>query len=208
MKKFSKKGVLLFAAAMALCAFAMPSMAPAASFSPVGLETTLHSADVGFTSANPALGRINSNCTRSNFTVRVTSAALLDVIGATFGGHCTAQFLDVAGAPICTSTAQATTLPYRGTAPSATNITIDGVRIDVGFENTPGNANCTTAGLTGGSIIITGNLTGGVYNNGPRTLVYSNAPGLVSHSAATGANGTPVAVRATFTSTGNLQVLP
>jgi hypothetical protein len=31
MKKFSKKGVLLFAGAMAVCAFAMPSMASAAS---------------------------------------------------------------------------------------------------------------------------------------------------------------------------------
>jgi hypothetical protein len=208
MKKFSKKGILLFAAAMALCAFAIPSMASAASFSPVGLENTLHSNDVGFTTSGPAFGRIQSNCTRTSLTVQVTRASDLDVTGATFGGHCTMQFLDVPGAPVCTMTEAATTLPWTGTAPSATNITILRIRIDVGLENTPGNINCSTAGLTGSSIIITGNLTGGVYNNGPRTLVYSNAPGLVSHNAATGANGTPVAVRGTFASTGALQVLP
>jgi hypothetical protein len=207
MKKFSKKGILLFAAAMALCAFAMPPMASAASFSPVGLETTMHSADVGFTSTNPVLGRIQSSCTRSSLTARVTSAALLDVTGITFGGHCTMQFLDIAGAPVCTMTNAGTTLPWQATAVSSTNIQIHNIRIDQLLENTPGNANCTAAGLTGGSLLYTGTLTGGRYNNPTRTLVFSNAEGLVTHSAATGANGVPVTVRGTFTSTGALQVI-
>ena len=41
MKKFSKKGVLLFAGAMAVCAFAMPSMASASSWGVVGSHHTL-----------------------------------------------------------------------------------------------------------------------------------------------------------------------
>jgi hypothetical protein len=207
MKKFSKKGVLLFAAAMALCAFAMPSMASAASFSPVGLETTLHSGDVGFTTSGPAFGRVQSNCTRSSLTVRVTSTALLDVTAATFGGHCTMQFLDVTGGPVCTMTEAATTPPWTGTAAAANNIQIHNIRIDLLLENTPGNANCTAAGLTGASLLYTGTLTGGRYTNATRTLVYSNAEGIVSHSAATGTFGVPVTVRGTFTSTGALQVL-
>jgi hypothetical protein len=206
--KFSKKGILLFAAAMALCAFAMPSMASAASWSPIGLETTLHSSSFGFTSTNPVLGRIQSNCTRSSLTARVASAALLTITAATFGGHCTAQFLDVGGAPTCTETVTTTNLPWPATLVGPNEVELHGWHYHILFDNTPGNANCTAAGLTGGSLRITGSLRGGRYTNATRTLVYSNAEGLVSHSAATGANGVPVTVRGTFVSTGALQVLP
>jgi hypothetical protein len=205
MKKLSKKGALLFATAMAFCAFAMPSMASAASWSPVGLETTLHSSDFGFTSSNPALGRIQSNCTRSSLTARVTSASLLDVTAATFGGHCTAQFLDIAGAPVCTDTATPTNFPWPVTPAPGGGVVHE--TIDIFLENTPGNANCTTAGLSGGSFRITGSPRGS-YTNATRSLVFSNSEGLVMHSAATGTNNIPVTTRATFISTGNLQLLP
>ena len=49
MKKLSKKGVLLFAGAMAVCAFAMPAMASASSWGVVGTHHTLTSSNLGFT---------------------------------------------------------------------------------------------------------------------------------------------------------------
>jgi hypothetical protein len=207
MKKFSKKGVLLFAAAMALCAFAMPSMSSAASWSPVGLETTLDSPDVGFTSTNPALGSIVSSCTRSSFTATVLNAQSLNITAATFGGHCTAVFANVGGGTTCTSTASATSLPYRATATTTSNVQIHNLRVDVLFENTPGSVGCSTAGLAGGSVLITGTLNSGRWTGnavGQRSIVYSNAEGLVSHGS-TG-NNIPVTVRATFSSTQALQV--
>ena len=66
MKKFSKKGVLLFVAAMALCAFAMPSAASAASWAR-SVSTTLDSPNVGFTGTTPTGTTITSQCTSSSF---------------------------------------------------------------------------------------------------------------------------------------------
>jgi hypothetical protein len=207
MKKFSKKGVLLFAAAMALCAFVMPSMSSAASWSPVGLETTLHSPDIGFTTTSPTLGSIVSSCTRSSFTATVLNAQSLNITAATFGGHCVWVFANVGGGTSCTATTVATSLPYRATATTTSNIQIHNLRVDVLFENTPGTVGCSTAGLTGASLLLTGTLGGGRWTGnavGQRSIVYSNAEGLVSHGS-TG-NNIPLTVRGTFASTQALQV--
>jgi hypothetical protein len=208
MKSFSKKGALLFAAAMALCAFVMPSMSSAASWSPVGLETTLDSPDIGFTTTNPVLGSIVSSCTRSSFTAAVLNAQSLNITAATFGGHCVWVFANVGGGgATCTATTVATSLPYRATATTTSNIQIHNLRLDVLFENTPGNGRCSDAGLAGASFLITGTLGGGRWTGnavGQRSIVYSNAEGLVSHGAL--GNNIPVTVRGLFASTGALQV--
>jgi hypothetical protein len=210
MKKFSRKGVLLFAGVMALCAFVLPSMASAASWTPVGgADQRLDSADVGFTGTSTAFGPVTSSCTRSSFTGQVVSAQTMNITAAQFGGHCNAFFPAVAGGATCTATAVSTNTPWQATATTTTNIQIHNIRIDVTFEDTPGNPRCSGVGLAGRSVVITGTLRDGRWTGGnDRRIIYSDAEGLVSHSAATGENNNPVTVRGTFTSTGTLNVLP
>jgi hypothetical protein len=197
MKKFSKKGLLLFTGVMAVCAFALPAMSSAASWGVIGSEHTLHSPDVGFTSQNPVLGPITSSCAESTITVDVRSAAALNVTSVAFR-RCTAFG---PGIGTCTATSVATPSPNPGwavTGVSTSNVQIDNVNVDVRFENPPGQTDCTN--VNGASIVITGNLTGGAWNAAQHEVVYTNAEGLVSHSAVTG-NNTNVTIRATFRDT-------
>jgi len=177
MKKFSKKGVLLFAAAMALCAFAMPSMASAASWGVIGTEHTLDG-NLGF--SNDA-SNVQSDCAQVQFTVDVVSAAVIEITTGSFR-QCTA------GGAIgsCTATSTPTGFPWTATAVTTSNIQIHGVDIDVSFENHPGSLAC---GAVGASVRITGTLSGGRWtgNVGTRAIDVAGGTGLVSHGAVTGA---------------------
>jgi hypothetical protein len=192
MKKFSKKGVLLFAAAMALCAFVMPSVASAASWGVIGTEHTLDSPDVGFTSANA--GGITSQCTSSSFTVDVRSAADLTITAARFGGLCTASG---PGIGVCTATSQPTRLPWTATAITSTLIEIHGIHIDTTFEQTPGGL-CAAAAV-GTKLTITGTLTNADWDPVEHAVRLNNAHGLVSHSVLGAAS--PIAATGTFRDT-------
>ena len=88
MKKFSKKGVLLFAGAMALCAFVMPSMASAASWGPIGRITRLTRPTSGFTSATPAAGSRRSARLRRLLRGCLSAADLRSRPGRSAGLHC------------------------------------------------------------------------------------------------------------------------
>jgi hypothetical protein len=198
MKKFSKKGVLLFAAAMALCAFAMPSMASAASWGVVGTEHTLDSPNLGFIS--DASGT-SSQCTRSQFTVNVATALAAEITAASFAG-CT---VNGPATGLCTATSTATGLPWTATAVTTSNIQIHSVDIDVGLENHPGSTTCGAAGL---SIRVTGTLTNGEWTgNGANQHEITLTPGtgaraahgLVTHSAL--GNGVPATVTGTIRDT-------
>jgi hypothetical protein len=172
MKKFSKRGVLLFAAAMALCAFAMPSMASASSWGPVGSEHTLDSQDLGFLS--DALGSA-SMCTRSQFTVDVVSTAVIEITSGAFTGCTLAGGL----AGTCTATSTPTNLPWTATAVSTSNIQIHGVNIDVFLETNPGGGTCNLAGST---IKITGTLSNAKWlGNALHQIEFSGATGLTAH---------------------------
>jgi hypothetical protein len=208
MKKFSKKGVLLFAGAMAVCAFVMPSMASAASWGPVGLSTVLHSSNIGFTSTSPVFGRVSSSCTRSSFTAHVVTATNLNITTASFGGHCIGVFPDVANAPTCTATTNTTLLPWRGTAVTTSDIEIHGINIDITFENTPGNTSCSASPVNDSKVLITGRLTGGQWNGnavGQRSVTFANDPGLIAHALGT-ATTSQALVSGTIASTGALTV--
>jgi hypothetical protein len=187
---------LLFAAAMALCAFALPTTAGAISWDPLGTNQTVTSPDVGFTTNLPGLLATVSSCTSSSFGVTVNAAASqnLEVTTATFGGHCVTTF-SPSGAS-CTTTARGTSFPWTITALSTSNVRLDGVHIDVVFHQTAG-LTCP-ATLVGQSITITGSTTsGGSWNPGTDELILSNAEGLQSHSPLTGT--TPITARGTFT---------
>ncbi len=196
MKKLSKKGVLLFVAAMALCAFAMPSMASASSWGVVGSEHTLNgSSPVGFTA--PALG-FSSDCATTSFTATVTSTANIEIDSATFAG-CTATG-SAASFGLCTVTTASTNLPWTATAVSTSNIQIHGVNIDVTYENHPGSTACVGAGL---KLRLTGTLTGMRWhgNGATRTIELNGADGLVSHSAV--GNNVPISTTGTLFDTAN-----
>jgi hypothetical protein len=198
MKKFSKKGVMLFAAAMALCAFAMPSAAGAVSWTPVGTEHTLDSPDVGFTGTSGILGQIISSCTQSSFTADVTSATVVEITHATFGGDCTATFPNLGATARCAVTARATALPWTATLISTSNVQIHGINIDVVFDQTA-TSTCPAL-VTGQSLVITGTINSGTtVNNTEHALILNNAEGLTSHSGLLGSN--PVTARGTFRDT-------
>jgi hypothetical protein len=202
MTKFSKAGVPLFAAAMALCAFMMPSMASASSWGVVGSHHTLDSPNLGYTSNTPVIGPVTSICTRSSFTTDVSSTRDLEITNATFGGLCTWTSSSIG---TCTATPAGTRFPWTATAVTTDNIQIHGIRIDVLFENVPGLPAGSCAGFfVGETATITGTLTGGRWTGngaGQHSLDFSNAAGLVEHLADLGSSNNPIAVRGILTDT-------
>jgi hypothetical protein len=193
MKKLSKKSVLLFGAVLAVCAFAAP-MASAASWSVVGTNHTLSSHNLAFSQAIGGGLTIGSSCASSSFATTVTSAAELTISSGTFS-NCRGTSL-AAG---CTVTATGTNFPWSATAPTTTSITIRGINVNVRFETAPGGGACNAL-VHNQNIILTGTLTGGVADpsaiGANRRVTFTNASGLVSHSAL--ANGAPTLVNGTF----------
>jgi hypothetical protein len=175
MKKFSKKGVLLFAGAMAVCAFAMPSMASAASWSVIGSHHTLNSPNIGFVTHTG----LSSSCTNSSFTTRVDSAQVLTITTGTFAG-CTSSF-PAAGAD-CLTTSQGTGFPWIATAVTTTSIQIHRVHIDIRFEDMPGRAG-SCGPLANTNTTLSGTLSGGHWNPAVREVVWTAGTGLVSSTA-------------------------
>jgi hypothetical protein len=175
MKKFSRKGVLLFVGAMAVCAFTMPSMASAASWGVIGSHHTLDGA-VGF--GSPLAG-LTSSCSSNSFTSRVDNAGNLTITTASFGGLCTTS-IPAAGAD-CTTTARGTGFPWRVTARTTTLIDLHDVHIHWRFEDMPGRAGSCGA-LNNTNTTFTGTLTNGHWNPANRTITWNNAHGLHSNT--------------------------
>ena len=176
MKKFSTKSVALFAGAMAVCTFAMPSMASASSWGTVGTHHTLTTTNLGF---NSDLVGATSMCTTASFTARVTSAANLKITTASFAG-CTSA-APIFGAT-CTTTWTGTSFPWTATAVTTSNIQIHGVNVDAFHENHPGGG--TACGVfTGQTFKITGTLAGARWhgNSGGRIIELAGSTGLVLH---------------------------
>jgi hypothetical protein len=186
MKRFSKKAILLSAGAMSVCAFAMPSLASASSWGVIGTEHTLTSPNFGFTSA--AAGGLTSSCSNSSFTADVRSAAVLTITTGSFAGCTTSG----PGIGHCPTTVTPTKYPWAKTVLGPANVVIDLPDIHIIFHG----ASCVLAGAT---LRLTGTLSGGTWTgNGANQheIIYTNAEGLVSHSAL--GNGAPVTVRSTF----------
>jgi hypothetical protein len=164
MTKLSKKSMLLFAAVLSLSAFALPSMASATSWGPLGTAHTLTSTNLAFTVPAVAAGSI---CTNSRFHADVAAVAstTLTITAATFAG-CTGTGSAGTG---CTATATATNLDWAATGISTSNVTIDRVDVDVVFAGS-----CM---VSGSSVRVTGNLAGGVFTTAGHEVVYTNATG-------------------------------
>jgi hypothetical protein len=178
MKKLSRRSVLLLGAVLAVCAFAVPSSASAASWDGGGTVThQLFSNNFGFTIESPQV--FGSSCANSEFDVDVVSAAALRITGA--------RFLNCRGTGIgvnCTLTPTGRNFPWTATASSTTTIGIDGVHVSLVYENHPDGTACSVNGL---ATTLTGNLTGGSWDpsatGANRRVTFRNAPGTTMHSA-------------------------
>jgi hypothetical protein len=195
-KMVSKKSMLLLGAAMALCAFVLPSVASAASWSPVGTtDGRLDSANLGF--SIPANGS-GWFCGATSFSVTVDSAAVATIANASFT-QCSG---DLGGAANCLVTAVGTNFPWRATAVATNNIQIHGVDIDVQFEG-PGGL-CSSDGLL---IRLTGTVTGAFFTPGSagstRRIDLAGSTGLVAHFSGLTTTAVP---RGSVTATGLLNI--
>jgi hypothetical protein len=179
LKKLSKKSLLIFAAVLSLAAFAMPSMASAASWGVVGSTHDLDQIPgngLAFTSTD---GTIGSGCAGTSLHAFVTSAAALTVQSGSFT-NCMGT--GAAGTP-CTTTVTGT-FPWTAVGTTTTNIQINTVNAHVRYENTPGNA--TACPANGVVVTVTGTLasTGHTHwNSTTRTATFVNATGLIGDSA-------------------------
>ncbi len=172
MRKFSKKSVVLFAGVMAVCAFAMPSMASAFVWSPVGSHHGLFSSNLTFQSEGA--GAIGSSCASSTFTGDVNSTSDVTISAASF-----TNCMGILGAQPCTATAEGTNFPW--TVTPTTPVTIDRVHVTVHLENTPGAASACPAPIT---ITLTGRLNAGHWNNTGHETIMSpptTGTGLIGH---------------------------
>jgi hypothetical protein len=194
MKKLLKKGVLLFAGVMAVCAFAMPAMSSAASWGVVGTEHTLHSANFGFTTTHPMLGAISSSCAESTFTLDVRNAAALTITNASLK-NCTSSGPNIGD---CAVTTIATTLPWTATGVTTSNVQIHDIRIDWRFETKPGGAAGSCTQVNGESIVLTGTWSGGAWNAAQHEVIYNSAE-LTAHGFTFGIDNVP------WTTTGTIR---
>ena len=177
MKKFSKKSVMLFAGALMVCAMAVPSMASAASWSPLTPSThVLDSSNLGFT-AHTTPVTTGSVCPETRLHVEVFNASTIEITSMTFPQDCQGTL----AATGCTVTPFATRLPWTATGISSRNVQIEGVHIDVRFETRPpaGSTPCAVNGITS---TLTGTLSLGTFNNTSHHITFDNATGLTSHS--------------------------
>jgi hypothetical protein len=176
MKKFSKKGAVVFGAALAICAFVTPAMASAANWAVVGSEHTLTATNLGFTTHVAGGNQFGWQCGDWQFTADVRSAAVVTITTATFT-NCTGTGLGSG----CTDTMKGTNFPWTATGITTSNIQIHGIDIDMFFEGS-----CTAANQ---AARLTGTLSGARWLGngvGQHSITVTNATGLVLHSAAFG----------------------
>jgi hypothetical protein len=175
MTKFSKKSALLFAAVMALAAFALPAGASATGWEQDGAGTTAHtltSTNLAFDVGAPASA--GSVCTNSRFHTDLVGTTLT-VTSASFAG-CSGTGANGSG---CSVVATPTNFHWTSTAPALTNVTVSGVNVDVAYSG--------TCALNGRTVSVTGALTGGTWTNSTHQGVFAADTGLTAHTGLFGA---------------------
>jgi hypothetical protein len=158
---------------LAVCALAAPSMASAASWGPLASPHLLTSTNFRLDAHVPDLGVGGVVCTHVTMPSAVRDGTRLTVTSATFANcHGTGLAGD------CTPTLQSTNHPWTATGHSLANVTIDGVRIVIQFENRP----ATGLGCSLPSpVTATGRLDGGFWSIGAHQVHFSTDTGLTAH---------------------------
>ncbi len=160
-----KKSAVLIAAIGAMAALAVPSMASAAVWGPVGTTGALDSANASTSVA--ALGG-GWNCTSQHLaiSVRTPASSTLDVTAATFSG-CSGTGTALSG---CTVSLTATGLPWTMTAPSTSNATLNVANVNGAVSG--------ACSWNGAVFHYSGSLVGGVWNASTHSVLYTSATGL------------------------------
>lgn len=172
-KKLSKKSALLFMGVLAIAAFSVPSVASAASWGAIGTRHTLTSQNLGFTVGAPVSG--GSICNQATFEADVRSAAILTITSGTF-----TNCVGTGSAAGCTATVTGTGFHWSATGLTTSNVTIDGVNVDVLFEGATG---CSQNGQ---KVQVTGTLGGGIWSAASHHVTYTGATGTTAHFAGLG----------------------
>ncbi len=193
MKNLSQRGVLLFGVVLAVCVFVVPSLASAASWSPINTTHHLFSPNLGFNVTSGPVGGAGWACAGSSFDVDVVNANTIEVTRGGFQG-CMGTF----NAVNCTATPVGT-FPWTATATSTADVQIHGVNITVLFENTPGNP--TACPIFGSQITLTGTLTGGSWNPTSNELTLFGSTNLTAHFLGTGGLNAPAFAQGTLRDT-------
>jgi hypothetical protein len=199
MKKLSRQSVLLFGAVLAVCAFAVPSMASAASWAGLGTHQ-LSSNNLAFTATIAPLPAAGWSCADTEFDADVVSGAVVEITAARFR-NCDGTLL-AAG---CTMTVTGNDFPWTATARTTSDIQIHRVDMSVIFHTRPAAApgSCVAEGVTAR---VTGTLTSGSWDSSAipanRRLTLNDAPGLTSHLLGIGLSG-PTSVTGVFRDTTN-----
>jgi hypothetical protein len=177
LRKLLKRVVLAVVGVLACAAFGGPSVSSAASWGVVGSTHVLDSPNLTFSIGAPING--GWQCQINQLHSVVTSAAVLSVTAATFGGC-----MGTGNSINCTLTPTTTGFPWTVTGLTTTNIQIHNVHATVLFENTPGNP---TACGTPGFMTWTGTLASPGHTHwigAGHEILFVNATGLVAHTAA------------------------
>ena len=176
MTKLSKKSLLLFVSALALAAFALPSMASAATFDGVG-NHTLTSSNLTVTAGAPL--NAGTACSSSVVELNVaTGGATAAATGATLTGCTGTGALAGMAAHVFT-----TDFPWTVTRAGPGAFTIHGIHLLVIY--TP----------SGVAETISGTIHAVTINNATHTVTFNNAVGLTATVSGTTA---PVSVSGDF----------
>jgi hypothetical protein len=178
MKDLSQKGVLLFGAVLAVCAFAVPSVTSAASWATIGTTHKLFWSKLAFDSLTaPADTTIGASCAASEFDADIVDA---DTIEITNGSFQNCRGLDTAVTAGCTATLTGTQFPWTMTAPTTGDVRIHGIRVDVRFEQLPSTTACNVPTMV---LTWTGTLGGGNWDPATRRVTFVSDAGTSIHSS-------------------------
>lgn len=173
MKNLRQASVTLFGGVLVACAFMAPSMASAASWGPLGTTHPLTSTNLRFDAHVPNVGVGGVLCTNSRMDADVRESTRLTLTDITFGTcHGTGVAAD------CTPNMRATNLSWSATGHSTTDVSIDGMQVDIHFTNRPGDP---TSCIAPTSVTLTGGLRGGTWNGFSHQIEYLGATGLTAH---------------------------
>jgi hypothetical protein len=182
-----------FAVTTVVVAMAAPSIASASSWGPINTTHVLDAPTLTFTAHMGFGSTYGWQCTNTQLDADVRNAADFTVTNSELPTDC--RGTDSASS--CTITMKATRLDWTITGDSPSNITIQGVHIDVRVETIPPGGGCfvrdTTPALT-----VTGTLGGGTWNANEHAITFGNATGLTAHN---GSGNFAVTVTGTFRDT-------
>jgi hypothetical protein len=183
--KVLRKRSVLVVALMATWALAIPSIASAASWGVIGTTHNLDASNLVL-NVDSVIGTIPASCAASTLHAVVSSAAALTITSATFPQPCQGATGAAVG---CTVTVQPTRLPWIITGTTTSNVTLEGLHLDLRYETRP-PAGSVACALNGISITATGKLHGGAWDAAAHQITYVNAPGSIGHSPLGPGSGT------------------